>query len=144
MDLLDRYRARMRFRATAFAVFLCSFSSAAVADVIQLKDKATVTGKIVAEKRDSVFVDIGYTVLPIPRAQVAKISRDKEPEIESRGKAPAPSKPQPPSASNASSFSELFQTPRNLPPERTVRELVAQLGSPWFNRPRAALARDFS
>jgi serine protease Do len=129
MGLAESYRARMRFRVTTFALLLCALGSA-VADVIQLKDKATVTGKIVAEKRDSIFVDIGYTVLPIPRAQVAKISRDKEPEFDSKSKAPVPPKAPPPSASPTPSApsSELFQSTRNLPPEKTVRELVAQLG----------------
>ena len=45
----------------------------AVADTIQLKEKASVTGTILAEKHDSVFVDVGYTVLTIPRGQIAKI-----------------------------------------------------------------------
>ena len=43
---------------------------AAAADVVQLKDKASVTGKILAEKRDQVFIDLGYTVLAIPRTGV--------------------------------------------------------------------------
>ena len=102
MHSLDRYRARMRFRATTFALFLCALSPA-VADVIQLKDKATVSGKIVAEKRDSVFVDIGYTVLSIPRAQVAKILRDKEPEAE-KSKPVPPSKTTAPPASSPTGF----------------------------------------
>lgn len=47
----------------------------APADTIQLKDKASVTGKILAEKSNAVVVDIGYTVLVIPRNAVAKISK---------------------------------------------------------------------
>src|SRR5438093_9822849 len=46
-----------------------------LADTIQLKDKAAIVGKILAEKRDQIAVDIGYTVLVIPRKEVAKISK---------------------------------------------------------------------
>ena len=45
------------------------------ADVIQLKDQAAVTGKILAEKPDSVVVDVGYTVLVVPRNVIAGISK---------------------------------------------------------------------
>lgn len=44
------------------------------ADTIQIKD-ATVTGKILAEKPDSVVVDVGYTVLQIPRTAILSISK---------------------------------------------------------------------
>jgi serine protease Do len=50
----------------------------ACADTIQLKDAAAVTGKILAEKSDSVVVDVGYTVLVIPRSAVEKISKVNE------------------------------------------------------------------
>src|SRR6266487_1735846 len=50
------------------------------AEIIELKDKATVNGKILTEKRDQVAVDIGYTVLVIPRNQIAKISKGDAPE----------------------------------------------------------------
>ena len=46
------------------------------AATIQLKDKAAVTGKILAEKKDQLVVDVGYTVLIIPRNQVAKVIED--------------------------------------------------------------------
>jgi serine protease Do len=45
------------------------------ADTIQLKEQAAVTGKILADKHDQVAIDIGYTVLVIPRSQITKISR---------------------------------------------------------------------
>ena len=44
------------------------------ADTIQLKDKAAIVGKVLAEKRDQVAVDVGYTVLVIPRNQIVKMS----------------------------------------------------------------------
>src|SRR5262245_56665463 len=47
----------------------------AMADTIQLKDKAAVVGKVLSEKRDQVAVDVGYTVLVIPRNQIVKVSK---------------------------------------------------------------------
>src|SRR5436189_1695536 len=46
---------------------------AAFADVLQLKDKAAIAGKILAEKRDQVIVDLGYAVLAVPRNQIIRI-----------------------------------------------------------------------
>ena len=48
-------------------------ASLARADTVQLKDKAAITGKILARKHDQVIMDIGYTVLAIPRNQIEKI-----------------------------------------------------------------------
>ncbi|HEY3931466.1 MAG TPA: trypsin-like peptidase domain-containing protein [Verrucomicrobiae bacterium] len=44
------------------------------ADTIQLKDRAAITGKILAEKSDSIVVDVGYTVLVVPRSAISAIS----------------------------------------------------------------------
>lgn len=51
------------------------------ADTLQLKDKASVSGRIVAEKPDVIFVDVGYSVIGIPRAQVIDVRRDNPGEI---------------------------------------------------------------
>jgi serine protease Do len=59
------------------APVLCAAQFAS-ADTIQLKDKAAVTGKILAEKSDAVVVDVGYTVLIIPKTAVEKISKAGE------------------------------------------------------------------
>ncbi len=93
------------------------------AATIQLKDKASVTGKILTEKRDQVVVDIGYTTLVIPRNQILKILQTDSvtpalkpaasPVLEIR---PLETKP------------GMFTTSVKPPPERTVRELVNQLG----------------
>src|SRR5271170_7419601 len=56
-----------------WTVILCGWQLAS-ADMIQLKDKAAVTGKILAEKSDSIVVDVGYTVLVVPRSSIAGIS----------------------------------------------------------------------
>jgi serine protease Do len=47
----------------------------ASADTVQLRDSSAVTGKILAEKPDSVVVDVGYTVLVVPRTAIAGITR---------------------------------------------------------------------
>jgi serine protease Do len=54
------------------AMILCT-ANVASADTIQLKDQSAITGKILAEKPDSVVVDIGYTVLVVPRASISGI-----------------------------------------------------------------------
>ncbi len=54
------------------ALMLCSASFVS-ADTIQLKDKAAVTGTILTEKPDAVVVDVGYTVLVVPRSSIASI-----------------------------------------------------------------------
>src|SRR6266853_140139 len=66
----------------------CLFSALAflgmqtvTADTIQLKEKAAITGKILSEKRDQVAVDVGYTVLVIPRNQISKILKTDEAEL---------------------------------------------------------------
>jgi len=53
----------------------------APADTVQLKEKASITGKILSEKRDQIAVDVGYTVLVIPRNQIAKILKTDETEL---------------------------------------------------------------
>ena len=60
---------------TVAALLGCS-ASFAFADVVQLKDAAAVTGKILTEKTDSLIVDVGYTVLQIPRGSIVSVSKN--------------------------------------------------------------------
>jgi serine protease Do len=60
--------------ATALAIIAIAAMTAR-AETIQLQDKAAVTGKILAEKRDQIVVDLGFTVLSIPRNQIVAISQ---------------------------------------------------------------------
>ena len=73
---LPHYRLTMSLKKyfALQALLFCSLCLAS-ADVIQLKDQATVTGKILTEKPDSVAVDVGYTVLVVPRNAIATISK---------------------------------------------------------------------
>ena len=109
----------LRGYLTVMTLLGAALASAAAADVIQLKDKAVVSGKILAEKSDLVVIDLGYTALTIPRNQIAKISRED---------APAKTTPKtatPPVVETQAGF---FHAAKTLPPEQSVRELVSQLG----------------
>jgi len=91
------------------------------AETIQLKDQALVTGKIVAEKKDQVFVDLGYTILGIPRPQIVKILKDS-----SKGDSPDGAAKKEGRA--VESKNGLYATAGAAMAERAVRELVQQLG----------------
>jgi serine protease Do len=100
----------------------------AQADTIQLKDRASVTGKVLAEKRDQIVVDIGYTVLVIPRNQVVSILKnDLTPaatKSSHRGKTAYTSVP----AEIADAKPGFYYAPGKAAPVRTVRELVNDIG----------------
>ena len=70
--------ARVRSAFALIALAWCCLP-AAQADTVQLKDKTAVIGKILAENRDQVAVDIGFTVLLIPRDQIVAILRTETP-----------------------------------------------------------------
>jgi len=117
------------------AVLWCSVAGLR-ADNIQLKDKAAITGKILAEKHDQIAVDVGYTVLVIPRNQIAKISKTDVPEpaakpvIAPKADAEAEGRPEakielPLPAEPKSGFYSAASKPL---PARTVLDLVNQLG----------------
>jgi len=110
------------------------------ADIIQLKDKASLTGKILAEKRDQVVVDLGYTVLLVPRNQIAKIVKSRAAEESEGTNANAGGEPPaevraatepsagPAAASVGETKSALFAMASGPLVERSVRELAKELG----------------
>jgi serine protease Do len=59
--------------SAAIAALLAGGALCLRADTLQLKDKASVTGNILAEKSDTYIVDVGYTVLVVPRNAVLRI-----------------------------------------------------------------------
>jgi serine protease Do len=59
----------------AVAALLTCGAQFAFADTLQLKDASSVTGKILAEKTDGYVVDLGYTVLVIPRTAITVITK---------------------------------------------------------------------
>jgi serine protease Do len=107
-------------------MFLLGAGPAAPADEIELHDAAAVTGKILAEKPDSVVVDVGYTVLVIPQSQIVKITHnDKAGPAKKSDAVPTPA-----AGINADSKlkSNLYYVAGKNAPARSVRDLVKQLG----------------
>jgi serine protease Do len=105
----------------------CCTLPAAWAETIQLKDKAAVTGKILAEKRDQVLVDLGFTVLMVPRNQIVRISRAEAAELTAKPVAlkavvPAESSPA------AEARPGFYSAPNAKGSARSVRELVNLIG----------------
>ena len=105
----------------------------ALADVITLKDKAAVTGKVLAEKHDQVVVDIGYTVLVIPRNQISKILISKKDNSDTAitvatTQAATPAATPIPAASLKDGKTAGYQNGNTQLPLKEVRELVSQLG----------------
>lgn len=102
-----------------------------LADTIQLKDKAAISGKILAEKQDQVAVDVGYTVLVIPRNQIVKVSKAEQsptkasPSQKSVLEAEVQSEV---AASGSENKCGLYAVAAKPLPVRSVRELVHQLG----------------
>ena len=129
MTLSGRYRPPMFARIAIVTLLLAGWNTAS-AEVIVLKDRATVIGKVLAEKKDLVLVDLGYTVLSIPRSQIARIARESE-EDARPAKAPKGKAAPPLAASNTASSqdgADLFRTTKGVASEKSVRDLVAQLG----------------
>ncbi len=101
----------------------------AMADVVELKDGAAISGKILAEKRDAVIVDVGYTALVIPRNAVSKIVPNESAgavKSSSKGKKPAPAAETP--VASPASPAGFYQVGNRSSGEKSVRELVNQLG----------------
>jgi serine protease Do len=129
-----RYGAWMLMRSMVGTVLLAGSLQAACGEVIQLVDGGSVSGKVLTEKRDQVAVDIGYTVLVIPRNQISKISNDKGAEAAPLVVTPAAVPPvvAPPATTPAGkpveSKSGGYDTAGTPPPVKEVRELVNLLG----------------
>src|ERR1035441_7740140 len=110
------------------ALVACGVASAS-ADTIQLKDKAAIVGTVLTEKADQIAVDVGYTVLVIPRSQVVKIVKGDAPA------APASKSQRGQKTSPTTSVAEVSQpkagfylAPNKAASIRSVRELVNLIG----------------
>ena len=109
--------------ATALAV------QAGIADTIQLRDKAAIVGTILADKRDQLAVDVGYTVLVIPKSQIVKILRNSEPAQKLASvRTPAETESRQDAPQVAETHSGFYAGANKGTITRTVRELVNQLG----------------
>jgi len=95
------------------------------ADTVQLKDKAAVTGKILADKRDQLILDLGYTVLTIPRDQIVRVLKSNEVAAQPVAKLPEVEKP---TAAADTTVSGMYISPGKPGPASNVRDLVKQIG----------------
>ncbi len=115
------------------SVMLFCGISAAPGDTLFLKEQATITGRILSEKRDSVAVDVGYTVLVVPRDKITKISRSEEEAVlansnRSNIEVASPAATVSEGTAAVALKSGLYHANSRRLPERTVRDLVYQLG----------------
>jgi serine protease Do len=119
-------------RCALLAAAAVSLAAAAGPDTIQLKDKAAIVGKILAEKKDQVAVDVGYTVLVVPRNQIQKVIRNDDPQPSPKAVTVAipASEPEPKYESQPASDdkSGLYSISTKPLPARSVRDLVNLLG----------------
>ena len=108
--------------------------AAAHADTLQLKDAASVTGAILAEKRDAVVIDVGYTVLVIPQSQIVKILHDEKTEPakpKSAGKnsaQPSIAEVKTSTPAETKAAAGIYSLAAKAAPVRPVRDLVNVLG----------------
>ena len=112
-------------KSCLFSLLAICATQMVLADTIQLKEKAAITGKILSEKRDQVVVDVGYTVLLIPRNQIAKLSKSEDEELPAKtSKSPVvnETKDIPPVKAG------FYSSPSRPGPIRNVRDLVNLLG----------------
>jgi len=115
------------FGKSAFvAALLCCTTVCLQSETVELRANAAVTGKILAEKTESVAVDVGYTVLVIPRSDIAAILRtDAKTET-----VPTVATTTPESAkTDAATVVPAFYRGLSVPgPSSNVRDLVKQIG----------------
>lgn len=109
----DSLSAMLR-KILCFSLLAAALNSPAA--TVELKGHAAVTGTILAEKHDQIIVDIGYTVLVIPKNQIVKLLDDN---AKAAKVAVAP---------DATATSGFYSSSISSPPERDVRELVNELG----------------
>src|SRR5271157_1703962 len=64
--------------AAGLAWLLVPFASAGVFETLVLKDGQRVTGEVVAEKQNALYVDLGYDLLRIPRDQILRRAKVEE------------------------------------------------------------------
>jgi len=102
------------------AMIWCAANFAA-ADTIQLKDKAAVTGTILAEKPDAIVLDVGYTVLVVPRSSIAGITKTGTP-------APAVTPQVSNIVANLAMPAQFYYSTLLTSPARDVSSLVKQIG----------------
>src|SRR4051812_26678447 len=104
------------FAAACMFCLLGSTAGAAVFETLILKDGQRITGEVVAEKQNALYVDLGYDLVRIPRDQITR--RMKVDEAERAGVAAPQGLESDPSG--------LFTTGALKP--SPVKELVSRFG----------------
>jgi len=99
-----------------------------VGDLVQLKDQASLSGRIVAEKKEAVFLDVGYTVLSIPRSQILKVVRGQEATAPAAKEAPRGTEFPKEVGPDVGRDPSLFRQATGVEPEAAVRDWVSKLG----------------
>lgn len=131
------------FGLATLLVWLAALCVMAEADTLHLKDSAAISGRVIAEKEDLFVVDVGYTVLVVPKKEVVKIShvegKPGNPDGAVASKQPTSQQQDSPAVqpiteqsgmtpNPAAQQSALYSTASGGAPERSVRELVQKLG----------------
>jgi serine protease Do len=118
---------RRELSLLAVAAFACALT--ARADTLLLRDNSSITGRIIAEKSDQIVLDVGYTVLLVPRAEVVKITKPEAAEAAPKTTAKGTkAKSAPASTSTAKIRPGFYGTPTGPAADKSVRELVNVLG----------------
>jgi serine protease Do len=107
----------MSFKKHFTGLLVVCAANFALADTVQLKDADAVTGKILLEKPDSVVVDVGYTVLVVPRTSITGINKS--------GSVLAAT---PPGGSLLDITPQFYTATQAATPAHDVQDLVKQLG----------------
>jgi len=114
----------------ALTLLLCGLLPTA-AETLQLKEKAAITGKILAEKSDQVAIDVGYTVLVIPRNQITKIVKTDAEEAATTKSSKTTDKKEKESdkkEKDPENRPGFYTAPHKPAPIKNVRDLVNVLG----------------
>src|SRR5262245_49302195 len=126
----------MSNRTRWILALLLSGLSLSASDLLQLKGGAAISGKVLIEKPDQVILDIGYTVLVVPRAEIVSIANgdalaDQHSSLAEQ-RLPLGEDEERPSvkltATQSAPKPALFQNADSSRPERSVRELVGLIG----------------
>jgi serine protease Do len=101
---------------------LLGLAAPAGADRVELQGEAALVGRVLAEKPDHLVVDVGYTVLMVPRSQVVAVAATSE------AAAPPVGMKTLPVQTNDRAASGFYSTRGDNAMPRSVRELVSLLG----------------
>jgi len=93
----------------------------AAGDTLRLTDGVLISGNLLAEKADQVVIDVGYTVLLVPRTAIVEIKRSDSDASNESSQANT-------DVANENDSASLFASGEVDAQERSVTELVRKLG----------------